>query len=129
MIIGLGTDIVSVERIAKLYDRTKEQMLERICCESEKKYVGNGQGAELRLAKLWAVKEAAVKALGTGFSAGVRFEDIELKHDALGKPEIEFRGKAKEILASKAMGAQINTLVSISDDKPFAQAVVIIEKI
>ena len=97
MIIGLGTDIVSVERIAKLYDRTKEQMLERICCESEKKYVGNGQGAELRLAKLWAVKEAAVKALGTGFSAGVRFEDIELKHDALGKPEIEFRGKAKEI--------------------------------
>ena len=80
------------------------------------------------MAKLWAVKEAAVKALGTGFSAGVRFEDIELKHDALGKPEIEFRGKAKEILASKAMGAQINMLVSLSDDKPFAQAVVIIEK-
>lgn len=129
MIIGMGTDIVSVERIAKLLDAAQMQFVDRICRDSEKNYVGNGKGQELKLAKLWAVKEAAVKALGTGFAEGVKFADVELRHDAWGKPEIEFYGKAKEILTTKADGQKINIVVSLSDDKPFAQAVVIIEKI
>lgn len=84
---------------------------------------------KVRLAKIWAVKEAAVKALGTGFVQGISFRDIELKHDNLGKPEIEFSGKAGEIVTAKTAGGKANILVSLSDDKPFAQAVVIIEKI
>lgn len=83
----------------------------------------------MRLAKIWAAKEAAVKALGTGFAQGVTFKDIALRHNADGKPELEFYGRAKEILQALVSGGTANILISLSDDKPFAQAVVIIEKI
>lgn len=129
MIIGLGTDIVSTDRIAKVLEKNQAQFIDRICCKNEKKYLSEGGDIKSRLAKIWAVKEAAVKALGTGFVEGISFKDIELCHDERGKPEIEFYGKAKEILNGKSDDRQINILVSLSDDKPWAQAVVIIEKI
>ena len=59
----------------------------------------------------------------------ISFLDMELYHDSLGKPEMKFTGKAKEILDEKSDGKNVNISVSLSDDKPFAQAVVIIEKI
>lgn len=129
MIIGLGTDIVSVDRIAKVLEKNQQQFIERICRDNEKKYLMETGDIKARLAKIWAVKEAAVKALGTGFVEGISFKDIELKHDKSGKPEIEFFGKAAEILQAKSSNTFVNILVSLSDDKPFAQAVVIIEKI
>lgn len=129
MIVGLGTDIVSTDRIAGVLEKNQAQFIDRICSESEKKYLSASGDLKVRLAKIWAVKEAAVKALGTGFVQGISFRDIELKHDDLGKPEIEFSGKAGEIVTAKTVGGQANILVSLSDDKPFAQAVVIIEKI
>lgn len=129
MIVGLGTDIVSIERIAKVLDKNKEQFINRICTKNEKKELVKCNDLPMKLAKLWSVKEAAVKALGTGFVQGISFVDVELFHDDLGKPEIKFLGKAGEVL-NKLVGAKsANVLVSISDDKPFAQAVVIIEKI
>lgn len=129
MIVGLGTDIVSTDRIAGVLEKNQAQFIDRICSESEKKYLSASGDLKVRLAKIWAVKEAAVKALGTGFVQGISFRDIELKHDNLGKPEIEFSGKAGEIVTAKTAGGKANILVSLSDDKPFAQAVVIIEKI
>lgn len=129
MIIGLGTDIVSTDRIAKVLEKTQAQFIDRVCRENERPYLNEVRDMTSRLAKIWAVKEAAVKALGTGFVEGISFKDIELQHDALGKPKIEFFGKAKEILQEKAGGGEINVCVSLSDDKPWAQAVVIIEKI
>lgn len=129
MIVGLGTDIVSTDRIAGVLEKNQAQFIDRICSESEKKYLSASGDLKVRLAKIWAVKEAAVKALGTGFVQGISFRDIELKHDDLGKPEIEFSGKAGEIVTAKTAGGKANILVSLSDDKPFAQAVVIIEKI
>ncbi len=129
MIVGLGTDIVNIDRIAKLLEKSQSQFIDRVCTDEEKKYLlRSGSDVKAKLAKMWAVKEAAVKALGTGFVQGISFKDIELKHDKLGKPEIEFVGKAKEILDARIGGASINIIVSLSDDKPFAQAVVIIEK-
>ena len=129
MIVGLGTDIVNIDRIAKLLAKSQSQFIDRVCTDEEKKYLlRSGSDVKAKLAKMWAVKEAAVKALGTGFVQGISFKDIELKHDKLGKPEIDFMGKAKEILYAKIDGALINIIVSLSDDKPFAQAVVIIEK-
>ena len=98
MIIGLGTDIVSVERIAKVLEKNEVAFIDRICTKEEKKYLQSCRDITLKLAKIWAVKEAAVKALGTGFVQGISFLDIELFHDNLGKPEIKFFGKAKEIL-------------------------------
>ena len=129
MIIGLGTDIVKTERIDNVLKKTPEQFIDRICSGSEKKYLQEGNDVATRLAKIWAVKEAASKALGTGIAQGVQFKDIELVHDKFGKPELKFFGRAQEILATKTEGGKPNIVVSISDDKPFAQAVVIIEKI
>ena len=129
MIIGLGTDIVSVERIAKVLEKNEVAFIDRICTKEEKKYLQTCRDITLKLAKIWAVKEASVKALGTGFVQGISFLDVELYHDDLGKPEIRFFGKAKEILDKKLEGKDTNISVSLSDDKPFAQAVVIIEKI
>lgn len=129
MIIGLGTDIVSTERIAKVLEKNETAFIDRICTKEEKKYLQSCRDITLKLAKIWAVKEAAVKALGTGFVQGISFSDIELFHDCLGKPEIKFFGKAKEVLDEKIGDNEVNILVSLSDDKPFAQAVVIIEKI
>lgn len=129
MILGLGTDIVSTDRIAKVLEKNQGAFIDRICRDNEKKYLLEAGDIKARLAKIWAVKEASVKALGTGFVAGISFKDIELKHDALGKPELEFFGKAAEILKDKTGGTESNILVSLSDDKPWAQAVVIIEKI
>ncbi len=129
MIIGLGTDIVSVDRIAAVLEKNKASFIDRICTESEKKYVKECADIKVKLAKIWAVKEAAVKALGTGFVQGISFKDIELKHDSLGKPDIVFSGKALEFLCKKCEDEKANVFVSLSDDKPFAQAVVIIERI
>ena len=128
MIIGLGTDIVSVDRIAAVLEKNQSQFIDRICSKQEKLYLQECKDIKTKLAKIWAVKEAAVKALGTGFVQGISFADIELSHDNLGKPEISFFGKAREILNSKIGNDKVNILVSLSDDKPFAQAVVIIEK-
>ena len=92
MIIGLGTDIVSIERIAKVLEKNEVAFIDRICTKDEKKYLQSCRDITLKLAKIWAVKEAAVKALGTGFVQGISFLDIELFHDELGKPEIKFFG-------------------------------------
>lgn len=129
MIVGLGTDIVNIERIAKLLPHAGNAFIERICSPQEKKYLQTCADITPRLAKLWAVKEAAVKALGTGFVEGITFKDIELKHNSLGRPELEFSGKARQILQDLIGTATANISVSLSDDKFWAQAVVIIEKI
>lgn len=129
MIVGLGTDIVSIERIAKLLSRNESTFIERICSSQEKKYLQSCADITPKLAKLWAAKEAAVKALGTGFVEGITFKDIELKHNQLGRPELEFKGKSQQILNRLLDGGTANIQVSLSDDKPWAQAVVIIEKI
>ena len=129
MIVGLGTDIVSTERIAAVWDKNGGAFAVRICRSDEENYLQCNGDPVMRLAKIWAAKEAAVKALGTGFAQGVTFKDIALRHNADGKPELEFYGRAKEILQTLVSGGTANILISLSDDKPFAQAVVIIEKI
>ena len=128
MIVGLGTDVVSIERIGELLRKYEGAFIERVCNDSEKGYLQSCADITPKLAKLWAAKEAAVKALGTGFIEGISFKDIELKHNSLGRPELEFKQKALDKLQQLA-GDKVNVFVSLSDDKPWAQAVVIIEKI
>jgi holo-[acyl-carrier protein] synthase len=128
MIVGLGTDIVNLERMAKLVADDASRLVAKICTPAEEQYVASGNKVS-RLAKVWAAKEAAVKALGTGFAKGVSFKDITLTHDSLGKPELTFSGRAAEILQTEIQANSARILVSLSDDKPFVQAVVIIEKI
>jgi len=128
MIVGLGTDIISVERITRILSKNASAFIDKICSSDEKRYLQSCADITSKLAKLWAAKEAAVKALGTGFIEGISFKDIELKHNSLGRPELEFKGIALQKLQTLAQGGQTNILISLSDDKPWAQAVVIIEK-
>jgi len=129
MILGLGTDIVSIERISGILRRNEGAFIEKICSSVEKKYLQDCSDITAKLAKLWAAKEAAVKALGTGFVEGISFKDIELHHNQQGRPELEFKGMALQKLQAVASVDSVRIWVSLSDDRPWAQAVVIIEKI
>jgi len=128
MIVGLGCDICNIERIAEALQKFGERFVNRSCSEAEQKEleaVKNSKQYVAYVAKLFAAKEAFVKALGTGFIDGIKMSEIEILHDSLGKPELRVSGRAAEF-ASKIEGK--NFWVSLSDDFPFAQAVVIIEK-
>ncbi len=128
MILGLGCDVATLKRIEKILQSHGDGFIEKICNPGEKEYIVKGKNVAGQLAKLWAVKEAAVKALGIGFAQGIAFKDVELKHDKNGKPFLSFHGKASEILYGETAKEDINVLLSVSDEGGYAQAVVIIEK-
>lgn len=124
MIIGLGVDLVEVNRVERLFDRYGNRFAQRILAPSEyEEFARTGQPARF-LAKRFSVKEACVKALGTGFSAGVRFRDIAVGHDAAGAPRLELHGPARERLWTIGGSA---TLVSLSDERRNVVAVVLVQ--
>lgn len=130
MIIGIGCDVVNVERLNKT-----DEFLERFC----KRISGNEELDEFltiknnldkksiiaKLAKRYAAKEAFVKALGTGFRDGIFLSDIQVLHNDLGKPYLKIDGKAKDYLQKTCESAVLH--LSLSDDFPVAVAFVIIE--
>jgi holo-[acyl-carrier protein] synthase len=126
MIFGLGTDIAEIVRVAEVYESTGDGFVDRILTEEEKhKIPKNPALIPAYLAKRFAVKEAAAKALGTGINKGVSFLDFTTTHNELGAPSLLVTGKAAEIAASEG----IHTWhVSISDEKHYALATVIAEK-
>lgn len=130
MIIGLGCDIVNIERINKSETFLK-QFQNKILGPSElqeifQKLTLSQKERACLLAKYFAAKEAFVKALGTGFRNGIFLKDIQVLHNTLGKPEIIVSGNAHLTLEKIANNS--NIFVSLSDDYPYAEAVVIIEE-
>lgn len=124
MIFGIGTDIVRVARMQEDMDRFGERFAERILTTNElNEYRQNNNKANF-LARRFAAKEAAVKALGTGFSRGVQLHDIEIAHDEQGKPLLEFSGKAREYLLEKRI---IIAHISLADEQDHAVAFVTLE--
>ena len=132
MILGLGTDIVNIDRVANVLAKFGPHFLRKVYTAAEQReidsFAPDNAKRAAKAAKIFAAKEAAVKALGTGDSQGVSWQEVELGHDELGKPLLHLSGKAAERLRELA-GTPAQILVSVSDDHPFAQAVVIIEKI
>ncbi|MEL0036014.1 MAG: holo-ACP synthase [Gammaproteobacteria bacterium] len=126
MIFGLGTDIAEIVRVAEVYESTGDGFVDRILTEEEKQKIPKNPALiPAYLAKRFAVKEAAAKALGTGINKGVSFLDFTTTHNELGAPSLVVTGKAAEIAASEG----IHTWhVSISDEKHYAVATVITEK-
>lgn len=120
MITGIGVDLIEVDRIRKACE--KEGFLNRCFTEDERKLIDSKWQ---RAAGNFAVKEAVVKMLGTGFR-GIVLKDIEVLRDDLGKPYVKLYGKAGEL--AKAIG--ISTIhVSITNTKDYANAFVIGENI
>lgn len=124
MIFGIGTDIVRVARMRDDLARFGDRFAERILTAGELQEFQQNPSKANFLARRFAAKEAAVKAMGTGFSDGVRLHDIEVTHDAHGKPVLAFHGRAREYLQEK--NATI-AHISLADELDNAVAFVTIE--
>lgn len=123
MIIGLGTDIVEIERI-EAHCAKSSRLAERVLTEKEMQVYANHLHPARYLAKRFAAKEAAVKALGTGIGNGVSWQHIEIDNNALGQPQLHFNGEFARLCESRGVNS---TAVSISDEKHYAVATVILE--
>jgi holo-[acyl-carrier protein] synthase len=130
MIIGLGSDMVDIRRIEQTLERFGERFIERIFTDIErKKSEGRAQRAA-SYAKRFAAKEACSKALGTGFHAGVFWKDLGVVNLPSGRPTMQLTGGAKEhLIRITPKGHRADILVTITDDHPYAQALVIIQAI
>jgi holo-[acyl-carrier protein] synthase len=124
MIVGTGIDIAEVPRIADAISRFGERFIRRIYTEGEIAYCDSKANRIERYAARFAAKEAAMKAIGTGWNYGVRWRDIEVRRQPGGRPTIAFHGKAAEFAAK--LGAA-HVALSISHTKEQAIAQVILE--
>jgi holo-[acyl-carrier protein] synthase len=127
MIIGLGSDIVDVRRIAKVIERHGDRFLDRIFTSTERARAENRANAVETYAKRFAAKEACAKALGTGLRRGVFWRDMGVINLSGGRPTIKLTGGALERLRSiTPAGCEARIDISLTDEGPTAQAIVII---
>ena len=130
MIIGIGSDLIDIRRIEKTLERFPGQFENRIFTEIERTKSDRRANRAASYAKRFAAKEACSKALGTGFRNGVFWRDLGVVNLKSGKPTMALTGGAKEQLETlipKGMAPQID--LTITDDFPLAQAVVIISAV
>lgn len=124
-IVGLGTDIAEIERVEKALARSGEPFAKRILTESEYQRFQTLKQQGRFLAKRFAAKEAASKALGTGIALGVTFHDFNISNDEHGAPLLELGNKALDIATAKGVK---HIHLSISDERHYAVATVILEQ-
>ncbi|HZP16862.1 MAG TPA: holo-[acyl-carrier-protein] synthase [Terriglobales bacterium] len=124
MIVGTGIDIAEVPRVAQAIGRFGERFLRRVFTEEEIRYCDSKANRVERYAARFAAKEAAMKALGTGWNRGVRWRDIEVLRQPGGRPTIKFHGKAGEFAAR--LGTN-NIALSLSHTLEHAIASVVLE--
>lgn len=130
MILGIGSDLIDIRRIEKTLERFPARFENRIFTEIERKKSDRRANRAASYAKRFAAKEACSKALGTGFRRGVFWRDLGVVNLRSGKPTMALTGGAKErldTLVPEGMVAQID--LTITDDFPLAQAVVIISAV
>jgi holo-[acyl-carrier protein] synthase len=121
-VIKIGTDICSVDRISTAYKRFGQRFLRRILLQSEIDYImRDTPHVVARLAGRFAAKEAAVKALGTGWH-GVDWKEVEIVHHPSGEPGIKLHGRAAKVAIQKGLQCWE---VSVSHERAFATASVL----
>lgn len=124
MIYGVGTDIVEVKRMADNLVKHGERFAKRILSASEYDEFSLNINQSAFLAKRFAAKEAAVKAMGTGFRDGISMTHISVIHDELGKPMLDFTHAANALLQKNNI---VSSHISIADEKQYAVAYVVLE--
>lgn len=123
-ILGIGTDIVEIDRIEAVVGRTGDRFARRILSAAEwQQYQQHRQPVRF-LAKRFAVKEAAAKAFGTGIRNGLAFAQFEVINDALGKPGLRYYLQAAEL--AERLGVK-HVHVTLADERKYACATVILE--
>jgi holo-[acyl-carrier protein] synthase len=125
LIFGVGTDIIEVARVEQKLARTGG-LKEKVYLAGEIGYCEARHRPALHYAARFAAKEAFLKAMGTGWSGGHRFDEIEIRNDELGKPEAIAHGKVKAFCDEHGVVASSVTLSHVKD---FAVAVVVLEKV
>ena len=123
-IYGIGTDIANINRIKRSLKNNK--LITRLFNKTEVKKCNKQTDKPSCYAKRFAAKEAFSKALGTGISKGINFNEIIVYNIRSGKPKIKLVGDTKKIVNQKLKKKKFNIFLSLSDDKPFAIATVII---
>ncbi|AMO47719.1 holo-[acyl-carrier-protein] synthase [Kosakonia oryzendophytica] len=123
-ILGLGTDIVEIDRIAAVIARSGDRLAKRVLSANEWELYQAHQQPVRFLAKRFAVKEAAAKAFGTGIRNGLAFNQFEVFNDELGKPGLRLWDEALRL--AEQMGVK-STHVTLADERHYACATVIIE--
>jgi len=124
MIVGTGIDIVEVPRVAAAIERFGQRFIERIFTPAEIHYCESKANRVERFAARFAAKEAAMKAIGTGWRHGVRWRDFEVRRQPGGRPTLAFSGKAAEFAAKLGVA---RAALSLSHTAAEAIAQVILE--
>lgn len=124
-IVGIGLDLVKIERIRTLAERWRERFLERLYTEAERRYCFERASPYASLAGRFAAKEAVLKAIGTGWSAGVSWQDIQVLNDGSGKPVAQVQGRAGALLQEAGV---TDIHISLSHDADYAIAQVVLTR-
>jgi len=124
MIVGTGVDIAETARLEQALERHGERFVKRLYTPREIAYCEGFKNRAERYAARFAAKEAAFKALGTGWAEGVRWLDVEITHQPSGKPELALTGRAEEL--ARQLGVT-RAAVSISHSDRYVVAQVILE--
>ena len=130
MIIGLGNDIIDIRRVERTIERFGERFLSRVFTDTERRKSDGRTARAASYAKRFAAKEACAKALGTGFRHGVFWRDMGVVNLPSGRPTLELTGGALCVLARLTPeGYEARIDLTITDDFPTAQAIVIISAV
>ena len=128
MIIGLGNDIVDIRRIEQTLEKYGERFIDRIFTDIERRKSERRAERAASYAKRFAAKEACSKALGTGFRAGVFWKDMGVVNEPSGRPTMILTGGAADRLKRITPDGHVARIhLTITDDFPYAQAIVMIE--
>lgn len=124
MVLGLGTDLAEVARIRRSIERYADRFLQRIYTPREQAYCNSKANAAERYAARFAAKEAGMKAIGTGWRRGVKWQDFEVANERSGRPTLLLSGVARQIAGE--LGAR-HISISLTHTAETAFAVVILE--
>ena len=127
-IFGIGTDIVNIKRMEKSIKKNGDNFINKVFSKNEILYCKKKKNPFPFYAKRFAAKEAFVKALGTGFSNGLLHKDVEIINNKKGKPIIKMSSRSAKIINKILKNKKYSIHLSLSDDKPWAVATVIINK-
>ncbi len=128
MILGIGTDLCNIDRIAGTLERFGDRFRNRVFTEVEQRKAERRADKPGTYAKRWAAKEACSKALGTGLRMGISWRDMAVSNLDTGQPVMHVTGWAAERLADMTPPGHTTIIhVTLTDDHPWAQAFVVIE--
>jgi len=128
MILGIGSDLANIERIAAVLERHGDRFRNRVFTELEQAKAQSRANVAATYAKRWAAKEACSKALGTGLRMGIAWRDMAVSNLRSGQPQMHLTGWAAERLQQMTpAGYEARVHVTLTDDHPWAQAFVVIE--